>query len=151
MEFGRQSKNNGKERRNIGMSVDALFGNRLREDALEEFSPLLKARFPYGNYLVLTDEESAPALETVCKKLPKKLTFVLCGDEDVLPLFAAPDGITCVVGAGTAMSPARYFAAVRSLSFAGLCLSCAPRGLGGKASGCPSTGKPPLIPSRCPI
>ena len=115
------------------MSADALFGNRLREGALEEFSPLLKARFPYGNYLVLTDEESAPALETVCKKLPKKLTFVLCGDEDVLPLFAVPDGITCVVGAGTAMSPARYFAAVRSLPFAGLCLSCTPRGLGGKS------------------
>ena len=131
--FGRQSKNNGKERQNIGMSADALFGNRLREGTLEEFSPLLKARFPYGNYLVLTDEESAPALETVCKTLPKKLTFVLCGEEDVLPLFAAPDGITCVVGAGAAMSAARYFAAVRSLPFAGLCLSCAPRGLGGKS------------------
>ena len=68
--FGRQSKNNGKERQNIGMSADALFGNRLREGTLEEFSPLLKARFPYGNYLVLTDEESAPALEAVCKTLP---------------------------------------------------------------------------------
>ena len=48
------------------MSIsDILFGCEVREGSLTTLPALLKARFPYGNYLVLTDEESALALGKV--------------------------------------------------------------------------------------
>ena len=56
------------------MSIsDILFGCEVREGSLTTLPALLKARFPYGNYLVLTDEESALALGK-----EKARTFCLC-------------------------------------------------------------------------
>ena len=60
------------------MSIsDILFGCEVREGSLTTLPALLKARFPYGNYLVLTDEESALALGKVLKKILKKLVLVI--------------------------------------------------------------------------
>ena len=109
--------------------ADILFGCELREGELAEFPALLISRFPFGKFLVLTDEESALALGNALKKIPKKILLVLARGDDLLPLFGLPDGITCVVGAGGAAAAARYFAAARSLPFVGACLSCAPQGL----------------------
>ena len=109
--------------------ADILFGCELREGELAEFPALLTSRFPFGKFLVLTDEESALALGNALKKIPKKILLVLARGDDLLPLFGLPDGITCVVGAGGAAAAARYFAAARSLPFVGACLSCAPQGL----------------------
>ena len=109
--------------------ADILFGCELREGELAEFPALLTSRFPFGKFLVLTDEESALALGNALKKIPKKILLVLARGDDLLPLFGLPDGITCVVGAGGAAAAARYFAAARSLPFVGTCLSCAPQGL----------------------
>ena len=112
------------------MSIsDILFGCEVREESLDALPALLKARFPYGNYLVLTDEENALALGKVLKRHLKKLVLVIEEGEDVLPLFASPDAITCVVGAGKAINAARYFACVRSLPFVAVALSCTPAGL----------------------
>ena len=112
------------------MSIsDILFGCEVREGSLTTLPALLKARFPYGNYLVLTDEESALALGKVLKKILKKLVLVIGEGEDVLPLFASPDAVTCVLGAGKAVSAARYFACARSLPFVAVSLSCKPEGL----------------------
>lgn len=109
--------------------ADILFGCELREGELAEFPALLTSRFPFGKFLVLTDEESALALGNALKKIPKKILLVLARGDDLLPLFGLPDGIICVVGAGGAAAAARYFAAARSLPFVGACLSCAPQGL----------------------
>lgn len=78
---------------------DTLFGREVHEGSAEELPSLLKTRFPMGYYLILTDEESASALGKVLKRLLKKI-FVVLREEDVLPLFSAPDAVTCVVGAG---------------------------------------------------
>lgn len=111
------------------MSIsDILFGCEVREGSLTTLPALLKARFPYGNYLVLTDEESALALGKVLKKILKKLVLVIGEGEDVLPLFASPDAVTCVLGAGKAVNAARYFACARSLPFVAVSLSCKPEG-----------------------
>ena len=78
----------------------ALFGSEILTGDLEDFPALLSARFPFGKYLVLTDEESAfPVLETL-KNLPKKIQLVIRSEDDAVPLFHLSDGITCVVGAG---------------------------------------------------
>lgn len=112
------------------MSItDILFDCEVAEGDLDEFPSLLRSRFPFGNYLVLTDEENALTLGNALKKIPKKLMAVVGGKEDVLPLFGSSDGITCVVGAGKATEAARYFACARSLPFVSVCLSCAPSGL----------------------
>ena len=78
----------------------ALFGSEILTGDLEDFPALLSARFPFGKYLVLTDEESAfPVLETL-KNLPKKIQLVIRSEDDAVPLFHLSDGITCVVGDG---------------------------------------------------
>ncbi len=100
----------------------------------EELPRLLSARFPAAKFLLLADEQTALCVGEAAKRLPKKLMAVVKEDEDVLPLFHAPDGVTCVVGAGRAADAARYFAAVRSLPFVGVCLSSAPAGLAGKTA-----------------
>lgn len=134
------------------MSIsDILFGCEVREGSLTTLPALLKARFPYGNYLVLTDEESALALGKVLKKILKKLVLVIGEGEDVLPLFASPDAVTCVLGAGKAVSAARYFACARSLPFVAVSLSWQTRGTssrhghgdgGRKASGISRSASP---------
>lgn len=106
-----------------------LFGAEIVETELSALSRQISARFPFGKYLVLTDEESAPMLVNALKNLPKKIVLVLKEGEDLRSLFLVSDGITCVVGAGKAADAARYFASVRSLPFAAVCLSCAPAGL----------------------
>lgn len=112
---------------------DTLFGREVHEGSAEELPSLLKTRFPMGYYLILTDEESASALGKVLKRLLKKI-FVVLREEDVLPLFSAPDAVTCVVGAGKAIAAARYFACVRSLPLVAVCFSCRPQGLGGRTA-----------------
>lgn len=109
--------------------TDVLFDCGLTEGDLDDFPALLKARFPFGSYLVLTDEESALALGNALKRVPKKLMLVLKREEDILPLFSVSDGITCVIGAGSAAGAARYFACARSLPFVAVCLSCLPAGV----------------------
>ena len=74
--------------------ADILFGCELREGELAEFPALLTSRFPFGKFLVLTDEESALALGNALKKIPKKILLVLARGDDLLPLFGLPDGIT---------------------------------------------------------
>ncbi len=107
----------------------ALFGSEILTGDLEDFPALLSARFPFGKYLVLTDEESAfPVLETL-KNLPKKIQLVVGSEDDAVPLFHLSDGITCVVGAGKACSLGRYFAAARALPFVAVCTSPEPFGL----------------------
>ena len=107
----------------------ALFGSEILTGDLEDFPALLSARFPFGKYLVLTDEESAfPVLETL-KNLPKKIQLVIRSEDDAVPLFHLSDGITCVVGAGKACSLGRYFAAARALPFVAVCTSPEPFGL----------------------
>ena len=56
--------------------ADILFGCELREGELAEFPALLTSRFPFGKFLVLTDEESALALGNALKKIPKKILLV---------------------------------------------------------------------------
>lgn len=110
-------------------ALDSLLGAEITEGSINEFSAFLKVRFPLGNYLVLTDEESALIMAKALKRVAKKLLFVCSPSEDVLPLFINSDAITCVVGAGRACNAARYFAGVRSLPFVAVCLSCESVGL----------------------
>ena len=108
-----------------------FFGHEIARTDAKALPDLLKARFPMGNFLVLTDEESAAVFEPLLKRLPKKLFAVWREGDDLLPLFSEPDKITCAVGIGGGIPAARYFAAVRSLPCAAVCPSFAPCGAGG--------------------
>lgn len=108
-----------------------FFGHEIARTDAKALPDLLKARFPMGNFLVLTDEESAAVFEPLLKRLHKKLFAVWREGDDLLPLFSEPDKITCAVGVGGGIPAARYFAAVRSLPCAAVCPSFAPCGAGG--------------------
>lgn len=114
--------------------ADIFAGGRVWSGSAKSLPALLGARFPMGNFLVLTDEENALAEETktLLEGLPRRLAVVTGEEEDLLPLFLEPDKITCAVGVGGGISAARYFAAVRSLPCVAVCPSPAPYGAGGK-------------------
>ena len=84
-----------------------FFGHEIARTDAKALPDLLKARFPMGNFLVLTDEESAAVFEPLLKRLPKKLFAVWREGDDLLPLFSEPDKITCAVGIGGGDPPPR--------------------------------------------
>ncbi|MFQ9737244.1 MAG: hypothetical protein ACLR06_05670 [Christensenellaceae bacterium] len=73
--------------------ADILFGCELREGELAEFPALLTSRFPFGKFLVLTDEESALALGNALKKIPKKILLVLARGTTFCLCSACPTGL----------------------------------------------------------
>lgn len=82
--------------------------------AAEEAAAALKARFPAGTFVFLTDERSF----ALSKLFPPRRTVTLVQETaEALPLFSMPDSTVCAVAAGSApvFSAARYFAEVRRI------------------------------------
>lgn len=87
-----------------------LFFCAFRE-GVREFS----LRFPAAKMLIVSDTSALEAVATVPKN--ERTVFLVLNEEDCLPLFSMPDGVSSVVavGRGKTLFAARYFAEVREV------------------------------------